>query len=151
VESGAGDAARKQEKVAALVERCPDLSNGPVYALVLAGVLKVMPFGYPDVSGARGFTTYSPEMWIAGFNQLLLLVCACLVFSLARRLFDEPVAWVSAAVFGGRSCFGATACRDCDVVDDVSGAGVGAHSDPIGWGCAGYWRGGHWEERGWGR
>jgi hypothetical protein len=91
--------------LAGLVERCPDLSNGPVYPLVLAGVLRVMPFGYRDVSSARGFTTYSPELWIAGFNQLLLVVCACLVFSLARRLFDEPVAWVSAAVFGGTELF----------------------------------------------
>ena len=94
-----------QGGVAGVVEGCPDLSNGPAYPLVLAGVLKVMPFGYPDVSNARGFTTYSPEVWIAGFNQLLLVVCVCLVFSLARRLFDEPVAWVSAAVFGGTELF----------------------------------------------
>jgi len=87
------------------IEACPDLSNAPVYPLVLAGVLKLMPFGYPDVSSARGFTAYSPEVWIAGFNQLLLVVCVCLVFSLARRLFDEPVAWVSAAVFGGTELF----------------------------------------------
>jgi len=32
-------------------------------------------------------------------------VCVCLVFSLARRLFDEPVGWVSAAVFGGTELF----------------------------------------------
>ena len=105
VEDGAGEPDGKPEGMVAAVERCPDLSNGPVYPLVLAGVLKVMPFGYPDVSSARGFTTYSPEVWIGGFNQLLLVVCACLVFSLARRLFDEPVAWVSAAVFGGTELF----------------------------------------------
>ena len=88
-----------------VVERFPDLSNGPMYPLVLAGVLKVMPFGYPDVTSAQAFTTYLPELWIAGFNQLLVVVCACLVFLLARRLFDEPVAWVSAAVFGGTELF----------------------------------------------
>jgi len=105
VESGAGEVRSNQGGVAGVVEGCPDLSNGPVYPLMLAGVLKVMPFAYPNVSNARDFTTYSPEVWIAGFNQLLLVVCACLVFSLARRLFDEPVAWVSAAVFGGTELF----------------------------------------------
>jgi 4-amino-4-deoxy-L-arabinose transferase-like glycosyltransferase len=83
----------------AMLEKSPDLSNPPAYPLVLAGVFKVLPVDFPDVQAARSFTTYSPEVWVAGVNQLLLLLCACLVFSIARRLFDEPVAWVSAAVF----------------------------------------------------
>ena len=91
--------------VASALERSPDVSNPPAYPLVLAGVLKLMPFSYPEVRAGRSFTTYSPELWIAGFNQLLLVVCAALVFSLARRLFDEPVAWVSATVFVGAEMF----------------------------------------------
>jgi hypothetical protein len=87
--------------LAAALERSADVSNPPVYPLLLAGVLKLMPFPYPDLHRQRSFSTYAPELWIAGFNQVLLLVCACLVFALARRLFDEAVGWVSAAVFVG--------------------------------------------------
>ena len=104
VSSGAIGTSRPTD-MTGLIEQCPDLSNPPAYPLVLAGVLELMPFDYPDVSEARSFTTYSPEVWIAGFNQLLLVVCACLVFSLARRLFDEPVAWVSATVFADAELF----------------------------------------------
>jgi len=87
------------------VDKTPDLSNPPAYPLVLAGLLKIMPFAYPDVRKERSFATYAPELWIAGFNQLLVLVCAGLVFVLARRLFDEPVAWISAAVFVATESF----------------------------------------------
>lgn len=87
------------------LQKSPDLSNPPAYPLLLAGVLKLMPFGYPDLETDRAFNTYSPELWIAGFNQLLLLLCACLIFSIAHRLFDEPVAWISAAVFVGADLF----------------------------------------------
>src|SRR5689334_17175132 len=85
--------------LAAALEQSADISNPPVYPVLLAGVLKVMPFDYPDLRAQRTFTTYAPELWIAGFNQLLLLICACLVFALGRQLFDEAVGWVSAAVF----------------------------------------------------
>ncbi|MCI0746821.1 MAG: hypothetical protein L0Y58_15570 [Verrucomicrobia subdivision 3 bacterium] len=87
--------------LAAAVERSPDVSNPPAYPLALAGALKLMPFDFPNLRRVKSFTTYSPELWIAGFNQFILLICVCLVFVLARRLFDEPVAWVSAAVFAG--------------------------------------------------
>jgi hypothetical protein len=105
---GSGDGTADSSPIGTLIcpmPDWPDLSNPPAYPLVLAGVLKFMPFDYPDISEAKSFTTYSPEVWIAGFNQLLLVVCACLVFSLARRLFDEPVAWVSATVFAGAELF----------------------------------------------
>jgi hypothetical protein len=88
-----------------LIERSPDISNPPAYPALLAGVFKVMPQPAPDLADVRSFSTYAPELWIAGFNQLLLLLCACLVFSLARQLFDEPVAWASAAVFVATELF----------------------------------------------
>jgi hypothetical protein len=99
-QSSQGQTAGTNSVVAAL-ERSADVSNPPIYPVLLAGVLKLMPFAYPDPGAHRSFTTYSPELWIAGFNQVLLLICACLVFALGRRLFDEAVGWVSAAVFVG--------------------------------------------------
>src|SRR5258708_20220824 len=85
----------------------PDLANPPLYPLVPAGALKLMPFRYPDLPAnpTKSFTVYLPDLWIAMFNQLLLLVAAVMVFHLARQLFDEPVAWVSAAVFLGADLF----------------------------------------------
>jgi hypothetical protein len=90
---------------ALLAEAHPDLANAPLYPLLLAGVLKVMPFGYPDLSEAQQFSTYMPDLWIAGFNQFLFLLAVWMVFRLGRRLFDEPVGWVSAGVFAGSELF----------------------------------------------
>jgi 4-amino-4-deoxy-L-arabinose transferase-like glycosyltransferase len=104
-----GTKAGSTNSLSGQIERCPDLSNPPAYPLVLAGVLKARELfgvGGDEWEGQGGvFRTYGPEVWIAGFNQLLLLVCACLVFSLGRRLFDEGVGWVSAAVFAGAEVF----------------------------------------------
>jgi len=85
----------------------PDLANPPLYPLLLAGALKLMPFGYPDLPAnpTKNFTVYLPDLWIAMFNQLLLLAAAVMVFRLARQLFDEPVAWVSGTVFLGADLF----------------------------------------------
>ena len=83
-----------------LEEPHPDLANPPLYPLLLAGALKIMPYDYP-VSATRSFRVYKPDLWIACFNQLLFAAAGLLVFGLARRLFDEPVAWVSAAVVLG--------------------------------------------------
>ena len=85
--------------------RHPDLANAPLYPLLVAGVLKVMPFSYPDMSEAKQFSLYVPDLWIAGFNQLLFFIAVWMVFRLARRLFDEAVAWVSAGVFAGAELF----------------------------------------------
>src|SRR5207248_10984909 len=52
-----------------------------------------------------GFRTYAPDRWIGVFNQILLLVLTVLVFFVARRLFDEPVAWASAIVLLGADLF----------------------------------------------
>ncbi len=86
-------------------ERHPDLANAPLYPVVLAGVLKGYPFGEPDLSSVKRFSIYTPDLWIAGFNQLLFFVAVWMIFRLGRRLFDEPVAWVSAAVFAGSDLF----------------------------------------------
>jgi hypothetical protein len=80
----------------------PDLANPPVYPLLLAGLMKVLPFDY-KVNLKKAFWTnngnfwrYQPDFFIAIFNELLLLVVVVLTFYLARNLFDSNVAWLSA-------------------------------------------------------
>jgi Dolichyl-phosphate-mannose-protein mannosyltransferase len=85
----------------------PDIANPPVYPLVLAGLMKVLPFHYPlDLKGAfwsndGHFWRYEPDFLIALFNEALLLVVVALTFFLARRLFDNSVAWLSAILVLG--------------------------------------------------
>ncbi len=78
----------------------PDLVNAPVYPLILAGLMKALPFQF--LIPAEGeYARYQPEMWIALFNQLLLVAAVLLTFFLARRLFDHQVAWLSAVIMAG--------------------------------------------------
>jgi hypothetical protein len=85
----------------------PDLANPPVYPLVLAGLMKVLPFHYPlDLKSAfwssgGNFWRYEPDFLIALFNEVLLLVVVVLTFFLARKLFDTSVAWLSAILMLG--------------------------------------------------
>jgi hypothetical protein len=83
----------------------PDLANPPVYPVVLAGVLKWMPFPNPDPVTAKSSPVYRPDVWIGVFNQVLFLLAAVLLFRLARRLFDDSVAWGSVLVFLGAELF----------------------------------------------
>ncbi len=87
----------------------PDLAHGPLYPLLLAGAFKVNPLGWPDVrpdaNPGQPFSAYAPDLWIAIVNQGLFYVAVWMVFRLGRRLFDESVAWVSAAVFAGAELF----------------------------------------------
>ena len=79
----------------------PDISNAPLYPMVLALLMKVAPFRYEIMfKGAfwtdnGRFWRYEPDFLIALFNQLLFFVILILVFFLARRLFDAWVAWLS--------------------------------------------------------
>ena len=88
-----------------LQTRHPDLANAPLYPLLMAGALKLNPYGHPDVSAAENFGIYTPDLWIAMVNQALLLAAAFLVFNLARHLFDEQVAWVSTVIFLGTELY----------------------------------------------
>lgn len=88
----------------------PDLANPPVYPLVLAGLMKVLPFRF-EMSSAQfwspqgNFLRYQPDFLISLFNQLLFLGVVVLTFLLARRLFDRTVAWVSAGVLLGADAY----------------------------------------------
>jgi 4-amino-4-deoxy-L-arabinose transferase-like glycosyltransferase len=85
----------------------PDLANPPAYPLVLAGLMKVLPFHYPVNlkstfwSNNGGFWWYQPDFLIALFNQLLFLVVAVLTFLLGKKLFDPNVARLSAVLVLG--------------------------------------------------
>jgi hypothetical protein len=81
--------------------RHPDLANAPLYPLILAGILKCNPFGYPDLKVGETFAIYRPDLWIAMFNQALLFLAAWFIFGLALRMFDEAVAWVAVVLFLG--------------------------------------------------
>ena len=80
----------------------PDLANPPVYPIVLAGLMKVLPFHYPVElkkpfwSNGNQFWRYQPDFQIAMFNEILLLAVVVLTFFIGRKLFDVNVAWLSA-------------------------------------------------------
>jgi len=80
----------------------PDIANAPVYPVVLAGLMKVLPFHYPVElnkpfwSDGGKFSRYQPDFEIALFNEILLLAAVVLTFFIARKLFDAAVAWLSA-------------------------------------------------------
>ena len=82
----------------------PDLANPPAYPVVLAGLMKALPFHYtqqlgkPFWSENGRFTRYQPDFLITLFNQLLLAAAVVLTFFIARKLFDLAVAWLAAAL-----------------------------------------------------
>jgi hypothetical protein len=85
----------------------PDLANPPVYPVMLAGLMKIVPFDYtitttkPFWSNAGRFWRFKPDFTIAMFNQVLFVALITLVFFLARRLFDPAVAWLSCGLMLG--------------------------------------------------
>jgi hypothetical protein len=85
----------------------PDLANPPVYPVLLAGLMKVLPFHYAvDLKNAfwtsnGSFSYYQPDFLIAVFNQILLVATVVLAFFIARKLFDASVAWLSAILMIG--------------------------------------------------
>lgn len=99
----------------------PDLANPPVYPLVLATMMKILPgMAYQTAGNAtlnigeihlepwnrsNHFWIYGPDFWISLFNQFLMLMATILVFKIARSLFDSLVAWTSAGLFIGTDLY----------------------------------------------
>jgi hypothetical protein len=89
----------------------PDLANPPVYPVVLAGLMKLVPFDFSmplskDFWSRGGvFLRAQPDFVISAFNQALFLITVVLLFFLARRLFDPIVAWTSAGLCFGTELF----------------------------------------------
>ena len=75
-----------------------DISNAPVYPLLLSALLWLTPAA-GDLAAIKGFNIASHDLFIAFLNQLLMGLGALLVFTLALRWFDRSVAWTSAILF----------------------------------------------------
>ena len=85
----------------------PDLANPPVYPVMLAALMKVLPMNWePHTTGAfwtksGRFARYQPDFLIALMNEGLFLIVVVGTFFLARRLFDPTVAWTAALLLLG--------------------------------------------------
>lgn len=79
----------------------PDLANPPVYPMVLAGLMKILPFHFStDLKGGfwtkgGNFWRYQPDFIIGIFNELLFFVAIAATFFIARKIFDDKVAQVA--------------------------------------------------------
>lgn len=96
--------AKREGGAAYLKGSHPDLANAPFYPLLLAGWMKLLPFHYEIPKGSQ-FWRYQPETLVAILNQVLFFAAILLLFRLALKLFDAPVAWVSAIIFAGTDLF----------------------------------------------
>jgi 4-amino-4-deoxy-L-arabinose transferase-like glycosyltransferase len=89
----------------------PDIANPPAYPVLLAGLMKILPFDFsmPLIRGfwstSGFFLRFQPEFIITIFNELLFLGSTAVLFFLARRLFDPITAWLSAGIFFGTETF----------------------------------------------
>lgn len=83
-------------EVPVIKDKHPDLANPPLYPLLLAGVMKLLPFEWQIPE--KPFWRYQPDAMIGVVNQVLFYLLLVQVFFLARKLFDSNVAWVAAIV-----------------------------------------------------
>jgi len=105
----AQDAAAAPFTVAAgNMARQPDISNAPVYPVVLAGLMKLLPFQFIVPDRPSGFWSmngllvrYQPDFLITLFNQVLFFAVALLLFLLGLHLFDFKVAAMAALLLLG--------------------------------------------------
>jgi 4-amino-4-deoxy-L-arabinose transferase-like glycosyltransferase len=104
VEQHQMSAGRRTNDFAMLDHGHPDLANPPLYPLLLAGAMNLLPFDY-EIPRGRQYRHYQPDLLISLVNQLLFLVLAVLTFRLAVRLFDHAVAWGSVIAMVGSRLF----------------------------------------------
>lgn len=78
----------------------PELHQAPLYPLVIAGALRVLPaakrealFAHPPKAADEGFAA---DYFLLGLNLLLLWLAAALTFDLGRRIFEPRVGWLAA-------------------------------------------------------
>lgn len=88
----------RADKSTLLKEGHPDISNAPVYPMLLAGLLRITP-APGDLTGIKGFNVAPSDMIVAMLNQALMGLGLLLVFRLALGWFDRAVAWTSAGLF----------------------------------------------------
>jgi hypothetical protein len=111
-EMGPGAVDKRLPELTRIKDRHPDISNPPVYPIVLAGLMKVLPFHFeisskPNIFWTSGgqFWRYQPDFIISAFNQLLFFGSIVSFFFLAKRCFDHRVAWTTAGLLFGTEVF----------------------------------------------
>jgi len=103
----AGAAAGTNLDLAQIKTAHPDLANPPLYPVLLAGWMKIMPFKFAlnlknsFWNDAGKFSRYEPDFLIAMLNEILLIAVVALTFFLARKLFDPNVARLAAILVLG--------------------------------------------------
>lgn len=73
-----------------LTKSHPDIANPPLYPVLLAGLMKVLPFRWAITE--QFFWRYQPEWWIGAFNQLFFFLALFFVYRIGARLFERSVA-----------------------------------------------------------
>ncbi len=81
----------------------PDLANPPLYPLVLAGFMKIPGLFNHEIASQKEsvFRRHQPDFVIAFINQGFFLLAVILTWRLARRLFDDRVALLTALALVG--------------------------------------------------
>ena len=77
----------------------PELHQAPLYSLVIAAGLRVLPEDVRAGLFARAPVPpdgFAADYFLLGLNLILLWVAAWLTFDLGRRLFEPRVGWVAA-------------------------------------------------------
>ena len=83
----------------------PDITHPPMYPLILAGWMKLMPFEFEIDLNDSEPKRYQPEILINILNQLLFFFALLQLFRLGEKLFDRAVAWCSSLVFIGAELY----------------------------------------------
>ncbi|MDP6337955.1 MAG: hypothetical protein QF562_05285, partial [Verrucomicrobiota bacterium] len=83
----------------------PDVTHPPLYPLLLAAWMKVLPFEFEIDLEKRESDRYQPEILIQLLGQLLFFLALVQVFRLGEKLFDTAVAWCAALVFLGAELY----------------------------------------------
>ena len=77
----------------------PELHQAPLYSLVIAAGLRVLPEGVRAGLFSKAPVPpdgFAADYFLLGLNLILLWVAAWLTFDLGRRLFEPRVGWVAA-------------------------------------------------------
>ena len=77
----------------------PELTQAPLYSIVIAGALRLLPAGKREALFAQAPVPpdgFAADYFLLGLNLVLFWLAAGLTFVLARRLFDARTGWLAA-------------------------------------------------------
>jgi len=84
--------------LAARTESYPEVHHAPLYSLVIAGGLWILPSAWREslfTSAPTPPDGFPADYYLLGLNLVLLWLAAWQTFRLGRRLFDDRVGWVA--------------------------------------------------------